>query len=77
MAPTISSPTWSQLGGRTWPSLGAVKVTVQSARAHSPTGSPESLGMPEGMSTATTLGQRKTAVDLADAFQHARRRRDR
>ncbi len=62
--------------GRNWaaapaPSLGAVKVTVQSARANSPTGSPESLGMPEGISTATTLASGNPLIDFADAFQHA------
>ena len=36
MAPTINSPVRSQFGGITCPTLGAVKVTVQSARATSP-----------------------------------------
>ena len=62
MGRTTSSPTESQLGGSACAILGAVKVTVESARAHSPAGSPESLGMPEGISTATTLASGKPAL---------------
>ena len=54
MASTTNSPTRSQLGGSACAGLGAVKVTVASARAVSPTGSAESPAMPEGISTATT-----------------------
>ena len=55
MGATTSSPMRSQLGASACATFGAVKVTVASARAQTPAGSPESLGIPDGMSTATTL----------------------
>jgi hypothetical protein len=54
MSATISSPTWSQAGERTWPYLGAAKVTVRAACTASQPSSPESEGRPDGTSTATT-----------------------
>jgi hypothetical protein len=54
MSATISAPTWSHAGGRTWPYLGAAKVTVKAAFTAAHPSSPESEGTPEGMSTATT-----------------------
>ena len=55
IGPTCSSPAWLQFGGSTSAGLGAVNVMVQSARANSPTGCGESLGIPEGISTAATF----------------------
>ena len=68
-----SSPARSQLGGSTWLALGAVKVTVQSQRMLSPSGSPVSLPRPVGMSTATTLALRKPAFTSATARRAAPR----
>ena len=50
--------------------MGAVNVTVKSARTDSPSGRPLSLASPEGISTATTRAQLKFGIDLADRVQH-------
>ena len=71
--PPCSSPTWSQFGGSTCAGLGAVNVTVQSARANSPTGSPRIAGHAGGNIHRHHLRQRKALVDLADALQHRAR----
>jgi hypothetical protein len=54
METTLSSPLKSHAGGSTFPSFGAVKVTVSRARTAGPITSDESEAIPDGMSTAIT-----------------------
>ena len=69
MGAIARSPIRLQAGGIAWQTLGAVNVTVASARTYSPGGVPLSPDSPDGISTATTFANGNERVDLENGVE--------